>query len=173
MTGKSLCWLRFASVATTITTSFKIKPRTIAPCEPCLASVSGMKTRVSVRRRIRDTLCQLQPATIAEINHAIVSHGQELHGEAAESVRADSFVVETNIHYPTESSLIGDGMRKIIPLCVRLGGGDRRARLATEQAFAQASQRACPNDCADQRQQEPEGASGLPSAYGRCSTERR
>lgn len=71
-------------------------------------------------RRIRDTLCQLQPATIAEINHAIVSYGQELHGEAAESVRADSFVVETNIHYPTESSLIGDGMRKIIPLCVDL-----------------------------------------------------
>lgn len=71
-------------------------------------------------RRIRDTLCQLQPATIAAINQAIVSHGQELHGEAAESVRADSFVVETNIHYPTESSLIGDGMRKIIPLCVEL-----------------------------------------------------
>jgi hypothetical protein len=71
-------------------------------------------------RRICDTLCQLQPATIAEINHAIVSQGQELHGEAAESVRADSFVVETNIHYPTESSLIGDGMRKIIPLCVDL-----------------------------------------------------
>lgn len=71
-------------------------------------------------RRIRDTLCQLQPATIAAINHAIVSHGQELHGEAAESVRADSFVVETNIHYPTESSLIGDGIRKIIPLCVDL-----------------------------------------------------
>lgn len=71
-------------------------------------------------RRICDTLCHLQPATIAEINHAIVSQGQELHGEAAESVRADSFVVETNIHYPTESSLIGDGMRKIIPLCVDL-----------------------------------------------------
>lgn len=71
-------------------------------------------------RRIRDTLCQLQPATIAAINHAIVCHGQELHGEAAESVRADSFVVETNIHYPTESSLIGDGMWKIIPLCAKL-----------------------------------------------------
>lgn len=71
-------------------------------------------------RRIRDTLCQLQPSTIAEINHVIVSHGQELHADAAERVRADSFVVETDIHYPTESSLIGDGMRKIIPLCVDL-----------------------------------------------------
>ena len=84
-------------------------------------------------RRIRDTLCQLTPKTIAELNHAIVSYGQELHGEAAESVRADSFVVETDIHYPTESSLIGDGMRKIIPLCCTLaeetnGSGWRQAK---------------------------------------------
>jgi hypothetical protein len=71
-------------------------------------------------RRIRDTLCQLSPGTLAEINAAIVRHGQELQEEAATSVRADSFVVETNIHYPTESALIGDGMRKIIPLCVDL-----------------------------------------------------
>lgn len=71
-------------------------------------------------RRIRDTLCQLRPQTLAAINHAIVSYGQELQDEAANSVRVDSFVVETNIHYPTESSLIGDGMRKVIPLCVKL-----------------------------------------------------
>lgn len=71
-------------------------------------------------RRIRDTLCQLKPTTIEEINHAIVSYGQELHGDAADRVRADSFVVETDIHYPTESRLIGDGMRKIVPLCVKL-----------------------------------------------------
>jgi hypothetical protein len=71
-------------------------------------------------RRIRDTLCQLSPQTIAAINHAIVSYGQELDGGAATSVRADSFVVETNVHYPTESSLIGDGIRKLIPLCVAL-----------------------------------------------------
>lgn len=71
-------------------------------------------------RRIRDTLCQLEPATLEAINHAIVSHGQQLCGTAAESVRADSFVVETDIHYPTESALIGDGMRKIIPSCIAL-----------------------------------------------------
>jgi hypothetical protein len=71
-------------------------------------------------RRIRDTLCRLKPSTIEAINQAIVGHGQEFDGEAAARVRADSFVVETDIHYPTESSLIGDGMRKIIPLCVRL-----------------------------------------------------
>jgi len=71
-------------------------------------------------RRIGNTLDLLKPATIAALNQAIVQHGQQLHGEADQSVRADSFVVETNIHYPTESTLIGDGMRKIIPLCVKL-----------------------------------------------------
>jgi IS5 family transposase len=71
-------------------------------------------------RRIRDTLCQLQPSTLEAINQAIVSYGQQLHGTGIKSVRADSFVVETDIHYPTESSLIGDGMRKIIPLCINL-----------------------------------------------------
>jgi hypothetical protein len=71
-------------------------------------------------RRIRDTLCLLQPSTIEKINQAIVSHGQQLHGDARSEVRADSFVIETNIHYPTESSLIWDGVRKMIPLCVGL-----------------------------------------------------
>lgn len=71
-------------------------------------------------RRIRDTLCLLQPSTIEALNQAVVSAGQSMHPEASASVRADSFVVETNIHFPTESRLIYDGVRKIIPLCVDL-----------------------------------------------------
>ena len=43
-----------------------------------------------------------------------------LQPDAAKKQRADSFVVETNIHYPTESSLIVDGVRKTIELCVKL-----------------------------------------------------
>ena len=67
-------------------------------------------------RRIRDTLCLLKPKTLEKINQQIVSHGQQLHGDARSRVRADSFVCETNIHYPTESNLIWDGMKKLIPL---------------------------------------------------------
>jgi len=29
-------------------------------------------------------------------------------------------LIETNIHYPTESSLILDGVRKFVPLCIEL-----------------------------------------------------
>lgn len=71
-------------------------------------------------RRIRFTLCLLKPSTIEKINHAIVAHGQALHGDARSEVRADSFVIETDIHYPTDSSLIWDGVRKIIPLCISI-----------------------------------------------------
>lgn len=70
--------------------------------------------------RLRDTICLLQAQTIKRINELIVAHGQQLHGNARHHVRADSFVAETNIHYPTESSLIGDGVRKMMPLCTEL-----------------------------------------------------
>ena len=72
-------------------------------------------------RRIRDNLCLLRPETIQRISQAIVAEGHRLIPEAVGSVRADSFVAETNIHYPTESSLIRDGLRKVLQLAAVLG----------------------------------------------------
>jgi hypothetical protein len=69
-------------------------------------------------RRIRDNLCLLKPATIENISHLIVAEGHRLQPEAAKQARADSFVLETNIHWPTESTLIRDGIRKVLELCV-------------------------------------------------------
>jgi hypothetical protein len=71
-------------------------------------------------KRIRNTLCAIKPETLAGINELIVSEGQVLVPEATKKVRADSFVAATNIHYPTESSLILDGMKKILPLCASI-----------------------------------------------------
>ena len=71
-------------------------------------------------RTIRNNIGILRPETIARISQAIVGEGHTLEPVAIEKVRADSFVMETNIHYPTESSLLYDGLRKIIPQCVRL-----------------------------------------------------
>jgi hypothetical protein len=42
----------------------------------------------------------LRPETIEQINQAIIEEGHRLEPTAAETVRGDSFVVETNIHYP-------------------------------------------------------------------------
>ena len=71
-------------------------------------------------RRIRDNISLLKPETTEAISHLLVAEGHRLQPDAAKKVRVDSFVVETNIHYPTESSLMVDGVRKIIGLCVDL-----------------------------------------------------
>jgi hypothetical protein len=71
-------------------------------------------------KTLRNTFCLLQPKTIEQINHAIVRAGHQLRPDAIEKVRADSFVMETNIHYPTESGLLLDGLRNIISMCVLL-----------------------------------------------------
>jgi transposase, IS5 family len=70
--------------------------------------------------RLRDNLCRLQPETLKHINQLLVGLGHELERTAGEQVRGDSFVVETNIHYPTEASLLGDGCRKILDLAREL-----------------------------------------------------
>jgi hypothetical protein len=71
-------------------------------------------------RTIRNNIALLRPETLERINHAIVAEGHMLVPNAAETVRADSFVAETNIHYPTESGLMRDGVRKVLHLCVAI-----------------------------------------------------
>jgi len=73
-------------------------------------------------RRLRDNLCLIAPSTIEQISHLVVAEGHRLCPSAAEQVRADSFVMETNIHYPTEAALICDGIRQILKRAVRLAG---------------------------------------------------
>jgi Arc/MetJ-type ribon-helix-helix transcriptional regulator len=65
-------------------------------------------------RRIRDNVTRVSPETMERISHLIVAEGHRLVPEAVRTVRADSFVVGTNIHYPSESSLIRDGLRKVL-----------------------------------------------------------
>ncbi len=71
-------------------------------------------------RCIRDNVCLLQPETLSRIALLVAKAGHRLFPDAPKDVRADTFVVETNIHYPTESSLIRDGILKIIPLAMML-----------------------------------------------------
>jgi hypothetical protein len=70
--------------------------------------------------RIRDNLCRLRPKTLKAINHLIVKLAHEQLDPKFFRLRGEAFVVETNIHYPTESSLLGDGLRKICELLRKL-----------------------------------------------------
>jgi len=71
-------------------------------------------------RRIEDNLLKLRPETLKKLSALVVKAGHALEPKAIAVVRGDTFVVETNIHYPTESTLIGDGLRKILPLAAEL-----------------------------------------------------
>lgn len=73
-------------------------------------------------RRIESNLNLLRPETIEQLNQAIIREGHRLEPQAAETVRGDTFVVQTNIHYPTDSRLIADGLRKVLGLGVLLAG---------------------------------------------------
>ena len=82
-------------------------------------------------RRIRDNLCLLQPETIKRISDEIVGVGQRLVSAAVEQIRGDSFVLKTNIHYPTDANVMGDGVRKVLTL------GGRLAKLIGAQGWRQ------------------------------------
>ena len=84
-------------------------------------------------RWIRDNITLVRPQTLERINHLIVGAGHRLVPETVQTARADSFVLETNIHYPAESSLIRDGLRKVLECSVALAdllgvGGWRQHR---------------------------------------------
>ena len=71
-------------------------------------------------RWIRDNVCLLRPSTLEKINHLLVAAGHKVAPKAVEAVRGDTFVVETNVHYPTESTLIEDGLRQVVTLAAKL-----------------------------------------------------
>src|SRR5580658_10418469 len=53
----------------------------------------------------------LGPAVIKQIHERMVQIARDEQVVAGRRMRVDTTVVETNIHYPTDSSLLGDGVR--------------------------------------------------------------
>jgi transposase, IS5 family len=54
---------------------------------------------------------QLGPEAIGKLHRRVVEIAQENKIATGRKMRVDTTVVETNIHYPTDSSLLGDGVR--------------------------------------------------------------
>lgn len=68
---------------------------------------------------LKDNVSLLTPELLDKINQLVVSAGHVLvkkNGSEALRGRCDSFVVETNVHYPTDINLLYDAMRKVITL---------------------------------------------------------
>ena len=67
---------------------------------------------------LRDNVSLLTPELLNAINIIVVKAGQNLVKKKDDVLRArcDSFVVETNVHYPTDTNLLWDAVRKVIEI---------------------------------------------------------
>jgi IS5 family transposase len=65
-----------------------------------------------------DNVSMLRPEVLVEVNQIVVQAGHELLKKACCGLtlkgRCDSFVVETDVHYPTDTNVLWDAMRKLI-----------------------------------------------------------
>lgn len=65
--------------------------------------------------------CRLTPATVRALNDAVVQAAVALGLEDGARLRVDTTVVETDIHWPTDSGLLWDAVRVLTRLVKRLG----------------------------------------------------
>ncbi|MCP4935079.1 MAG: ISNCY family transposase [bacterium] len=72
---------------------------------------------------IKDNVSLLTQEVLDDINQIVVRGGHALLGKADEPLagRCDSAVVETDVHFPTDTSLLTDAIRKVIGLCGQAG----------------------------------------------------
>ncbi|MGH6631703.1 MAG: hypothetical protein ACREB3_18410, partial [Burkholderiales bacterium] len=73
-------------------------------CQLYLESIPNFRT-------IQEREAKLKPKTIRLIHTVVVQLGQQLGVTTAQKLRVDGSVTETNIHYPTDSSLLDDAAR--------------------------------------------------------------
>ncbi len=70
---------------------------------------------------VKDNIRLFTPVILDKINQIVVNHGHDVIGNADElSGSCDSFVVETDVHFPTDINLLLDALRKIIFIIMAL-----------------------------------------------------
>src|SRR4051794_24466639 len=110
------------------------------------------------------------PETIERINDRVVRLARSLKVTRGRRLRVDTAAIETNIHFPTDSGLVGDGVRVVSRLLRRaqavLGGAASRlkeafrSRARTVRSLSQQLHRIA-------RRKGDEGRAAMKAAYGR------
>ncbi len=112
----------------------------LANCHGTVREMLGHSGLDDHRRYEHRTLVRnvslLTPELLNEINELVVKAGHALFGQEPEAplrARADSFVVETDVHDPTDVNLLWDAMRCLIRISAQLAsafglGGWRQSR---------------------------------------------
>ncbi len=76
---------------------------------------TGFEKIVIGYQRILDNVHLLDDGTLREINEVVVEFGHDVFKKKEEEalrLKSDSFVVESNVHFPTDYNLLWDSMRK-------------------------------------------------------------
>ncbi len=87
-----------------------------------MMGLSDWDSTVASCRTITRNVSLLTPQLLAAVNRLVVGAGYEVLGQdvAGElAARCDSFVVETDVHYPTDVSLLWDAMRSLLRTIAR------------------------------------------------------
>ena len=101
---------------------------------------------------------QLGPEVIEKLHRRVVGIAQENKVATGRRMRADTTVVETDIHYPTDSSLLGDGVRVLTRIMKKVtavagkAGTQMRDRSRSAQLKVLATARASRNKTEQGRQ---------------------
>jgi len=112
----------------------------------------------------------IEPATLAALNDRVVALARDLKVTPGRKLRLDSTVVETTIHYPSDSSLLADGVRVLGRLVRRAQvvlGGTTDLGKAAFQTHTRSARRLVQRLHRLSRRKGDEAARAIRSAYGR------
>jgi len=85
----------------------------------------GEDAQVFARQTLRDNVALLDEALLRDINARIAAAGREVFAKkggapvAALAVKVDTYVLETDVHFPTDLNLLWDAGRKCVDLVVK------------------------------------------------------
>lgn len=79
----------------------------------------GITQKVPTAKTLQRNVKMVQPQTLEKINRLLVEHASKTGLEDGQKLRVDCTVTETNIHAPTDSSLLRDSVRVLSRLIAR------------------------------------------------------
>ena len=83
-----------------------------------LGHVKWLDTTKYPLQTLKDNISLFSPEILEEINTIVIDYGHCILKKKADELkgRCDSFVVESNVHYPTDTNLLYDAVRKSVEL---------------------------------------------------------
>src|SRR5260370_15281265 len=96
---------------------------------PCASSPTSIVCRCLDTMRSTAAFTRLTPETLKAINDLVVQAAVDLELEDGQKLRVDTTVVQTDIHHPTDNTLLWDVVRVVTRLVGRLAKAMDRRRI--------------------------------------------